>query len=107
VDEPIAAMRFIAQRAGQRISVNDVAEAAGASRRTLETRFEKHLGRTVATEIHRGRVDWAKRLLASSAESIAQIGGLTCIGTPQKFARVLSPGRRRLAARVPKSVCRQ
>jgi len=90
VDEQVvsAAMQFIAQHASQRISVADVAAAVSVSRRTLENRFEKHLGRTVAAEIRRVRLEQAKRLLASSDESIARIGRLTGIGTPQQFARV-------------------
>lgn len=83
-----AAMQFIAQNARRRIGVEDVARAASASRRTLEQRFEKHLGRTVAAEIRRVRLDQAKRLLAGSNESIAAIGRLTGIGGAQQFSRV-------------------
>ena len=90
IDEEIvsAAMQYISQSARHDINVDDVATAAGTSRRTLETRFEKHLGRTVAAEIRRVRLEHAKRLLASSDESIGRIGRLTGIGEPQQFSRV-------------------
>ncbi len=90
VDEEIvsSAMQYIARHSRQRLGVDDVAQAVGTSRRTLETRFETRLGRSVGAEIRRVRLDQAKRLLASSDESIKQIARLTGIGTAQQFARV-------------------
>ncbi len=90
VDEEIVsvAMQFIAQNSKRPIGVDDVALAVGASRRTLEMRFEKHLGRSVAAEVRRVRLEQAKRLLASGTEPIAQVARLAGLGTPQQFARV-------------------
>ena len=58
LDDPeiITAMRFIRNHAGQRIRVRDVAEFVGFSRRTLEVRFQKALGRSLNAEIQRVRL---------------------------------------------------
>jgi LacI family transcriptional regulator len=90
VDEEIvsSAIQFISKHNDRAISVDEVAVAVGVSRRTLEMRFEKHVGRSVAAEIRRMRIDQAKRLLASSEVSIFTVASLTGIGTPQQFARL-------------------
>ncbi|NQU22801.1 MAG: helix-turn-helix transcriptional regulator [Candidatus Nealsonbacteria bacterium] len=90
VDEEIVstAIQFILQNAQKSVGVDEVAAAACTSRRTLETRFEQHLGRTVSAEIRRVRIDHAKRLLAGSKMSIAQIAQVVGFGTAQYMARV-------------------
>ena len=90
VDEAIvaAAMQFISRNVSRPISVANVADAVGTARRTLELRFEKHVGRSVAAEIRRVRMDHAQRLLAGSEMSIAQVAQQSGIGTAQHFARL-------------------
>ena len=90
VDEPIvsAAMRFIAQNVRHSIGVQDVALAAGASRRTLEQRFQAHLHRSVGAEIRRVRIEHAKRLITGSKLTFSQIANLVGFATPQYMARV-------------------
>ena len=75
VDDEVvaAAMRFIEQSAKQDIDVNDVADAAGVSRRTLERRFREGCGRSVAKEIRRLRILKAKRLLIETDMQVKQI----------------------------------
>jgi LacI family transcriptional regulator len=67
------ALTFLKARSGEDIGVNDVAEAAGLSRRQLERRFRDALGRTVLNEIHRLRVERALKLLAESNMKIDTI----------------------------------
>jgi LacI family transcriptional regulator len=68
-----SALRFIRAHAAEPIEVADVIEAAGVSRRTLETRFRRLLGRTPAFELRRVRMQLAKRLLAETNEPITNI----------------------------------
>jgi len=73
-DETVAAaLTFIAAHSHEAIGVEDVARAASTSRRTLEYRFREHLGRAVAEEIRRLRIERAKRQLISTDQRIKQI----------------------------------
>lgn len=65
VDDPevAAAARFIRERALSGIKVADVLEAVPMSRRVLESRFQKLLGRTPHDEITRVQIENVKRLL--------------------------------------------
>jgi len=60
------ALRFISEHSHERIWVPDVARSVQSTRRTLERRFRAALGRTVAKEITRMRVERLKRLLVES-----------------------------------------
>jgi LacI family transcriptional regulator len=69
------AVRIIRESACGDLNVSDIAEDVGISRRVLESRFLKHLGRSPKSEIMRVRIETAKRLLAQtdkSSESIAR-----------------------------------
>lgn len=74
------AVSFIRSHHGEQISVDDVADAANCSRRTLERRFRAALDRTIHEEVARQRLAHARRLLAETdadLESIAQRSGFT------------------------------
>ena len=74
------ALRFIATRFAEAITVPDVARVAGLNRRTMEKRFRSVLGRTPAEEIRRVRVDGAKELLRNvelSIDVIAEMCGFS------------------------------
>ncbi len=60
------ALQFIRDHARHNLSVNDVREDVGVSRRTLERRFFAALRRTVLEEITRCHLERAKRLLLES-----------------------------------------
>lgn len=65
---------------GEPISVDDIADAAGCSRRTLERRFRGALDRTVHEELARQRLAHARRLLVETdadLETIARKTGFT------------------------------
>jgi LacI family transcriptional regulator len=68
------ALRFIRDHAREPISVPDVAQAAGLSRRVLEKRFQQELRRSVLREIRRVRVAQICRMLVETNQSISQIG---------------------------------
>jgi LacI family transcriptional regulator len=76
--EVAAALRFIRDFAKRSISVDDVAEQAGVSRRWLEIRFRRVLRRSVRDEIQRVRLVYTKQLLLETnlpAERIAHLAG--------------------------------
>lgn len=68
IDDPIVseALRYVREHGAERMGVLDVVRHLDVSRSTLETRFKKHLGRTVHDEIQRVRLDVARRLLTTS-----------------------------------------
>lgn len=61
-----ACMRFIRDNADKPIRVNDIVKTLGLSRRMLEIRFRKAVGRSVNDEIQRVHLERAKRLLVDS-----------------------------------------
>ncbi len=60
------ALRFIAENGHERIEVKHVVEAVATNRRTLERRFRKSVGRTIAGEITRLRLERAKRRMVET-----------------------------------------
>ncbi|MFW6065317.1 MAG: substrate-binding domain-containing protein [Planctomycetota bacterium] len=64
--EVAKALRFIRGNAGEQIGVRDVLAACSVSRRVLERRFQKALGRSPLDEIIRVRIERAKEILAGT-----------------------------------------
>jgi LacI family transcriptional regulator len=100
IDDPevAAAVRFIRERACDRINVEDVLRAVPISRRILESRFLKQLGRTPHDEILRVKIDRVKRLLSDTdlpMNTIAQLAGFSgedYLGVAFKRSVGISPG---------------
>jgi LacI family transcriptional regulator, galactose operon repressor len=67
------ALSFIHRHRARNITVGDVAAAVGVSRRNLEVKFRKTVGRTILAEIQRVRLDHAKRMLRETDLPIPQI----------------------------------
>jgi LacI family transcriptional regulator len=86
--EVALAVRFIRERACERIKVPQVAAAANLSRRVLERRFQEHLGRTPKEEILRVRIERAKILLDSSDLAIELIAKRSGFASFKNFATV-------------------
>lgn len=72
-----AAVRFIRSHATEGINVDDVLRAVPLSRRVLEARFKKLLGRTPHEEITRVRIDRVRQLLAETDLPLAAIAHRT------------------------------
>ena len=70
-DDPIVAkaLRFIAENGHERMNVSDIASAVAITRRTLERKFRDSLGRSIAEEIARLRIERAKRLMVETEDS--------------------------------------
>jgi LacI family transcriptional regulator len=81
------AMRFIRESYSKPISVASVADAVLMSRRSLEKRFRRVLGRSVLEEIQIVRIETAKRLLLESEHSTAKVAQLSGFGSVDYFIR--------------------
>ena len=69
----VSALQFIRENAFRTINVCDVVAATTISRRSLEGRFNRLIGRTLHEEIWQAHFDLATRLLASSDLSLQEI----------------------------------
>ena len=67
------AVKFIKKNYSNPITIEDIIECTGLSKRGIEKAFEKHLGRSPASELRRVRLNEAKRLLAETDEKIDSI----------------------------------
>jgi LacI family transcriptional regulator, galactose operon repressor len=66
-------LRFIWEHSHEPISVKDLVGVAAMSRRSLHTAFLQHLGRTPGQELHRVRIERAKRLLGRRDQKVETI----------------------------------
>jgi LacI family transcriptional regulator len=83
----VQAMQFIRDFACDGIDVLRVAEEVGLSRRVLERRFFRFLGRTPKAEIMRNRIDRAKMLLAQTDKSRESIARKCGFASPEYFSK--------------------
>lgn len=81
------ALRFVRNNVNRPISVDEVARAAGASRRVLERRFRERLGRSVLHEIRRVRTNEIARLLVETTWSISRIADTLGFEDDRHFSR--------------------
>lgn len=74
-DDPLAveALRFIADHCHEAIRVEDVLEAVGVSRTSLEVRLKRATGKTPQLAIFNAQVNRAKKMLINSDLTVAQI----------------------------------
>jgi len=75
--EVAIAVRFIRENAWKGINVNDVLREVPLSRRVLENRFLKILGRTPHEEITRLKIDRVKQLLTETDLPLSEIARRT------------------------------
>lgn len=71
--EVAQALRFIRERFDRPIGVPDVLRKVVVRRRALEQAFRQQLGHTILQEIHRVRIEHAKRLLSSTDLSMPEV----------------------------------
>jgi LacI family transcriptional regulator len=69
----VKALQFIKEHFHEPITLEDIGEYAGMSKRGMEKAFLKHLGISPATELRRVRLDNAKRLLVETTDKISAI----------------------------------
>ncbi len=99
IDDPLVvrALKMIRDSRRDGVTVSDIHEAIPASRRSLELRFRKAVGRSIGEEIERVRIEWAKQLLRDTNWSIEKVAASAHFpGAPQmwrifKWVTGLSP----------------
>jgi LacI family transcriptional regulator len=78
-----AAVAFMHANLRGEIRMSDLARMAGVSRRSLELRFNEHLGTSPAAFLLRARLDRVRVLLAETAMSVAEIAAESGFGAPE------------------------
>lgn len=81
-------IRFIRAHAYEPITVRDVLRAVPVSRRSIEKRFLRTLGRTPAAEIRRMRIERVKELLEHTDLPMPQIAAASGFGTPEYMSTI-------------------
>jgi len=84
----LKALGFIRTRASQPIKVDDVAVYAGVSRRLLEMKFQKVLGRSPASEIRRAHFERARELLIGTDLPIPEVAASSGFCSPEYMSGV-------------------
>ncbi len=90
VDDPVVAeaLRFIREHFAEKIAVSDLVRRVLVSRRTLELRFEKVVGRSPYEEIERVRLLRARELLVHTDMKIASISAKAGFASAQYMHQV-------------------
>jgi AraC-like DNA-binding protein len=79
------AMALIWTRGHRTISVDQIAEAVGVTRRTLERRFRKSIGHPIVEEIIGSRLNRAKRLLQETDMSVKVVSQLSGFSSEERM----------------------
>jgi LacI family transcriptional regulator len=87
------ALQFVRDHGRTSSSVNEVAHAAGLSRRALEKLFRQHLGRSILEEIRRVRTDHMARLLVETDLPVTAIAEMLGFADSHHFARYFRSGK--------------
>jgi LacI family transcriptional regulator len=83
-----AALRLIQDKACGGVDVGAIARQAGLSRRSLEVKFRRVLGRSPLQEIRRVRIERVRQLLVETDLTLEQIAELTAFPNSQRMAVV-------------------
>ncbi len=79
----VKALNFIRQNVSRIVRIGEVAAHAGVSRRLLQQKFLRILGRTPSAHIRRAHLDRARTLLAETSLSIDQVAEASGFGSPE------------------------
>ncbi len=82
------AVRFIWNHSHRELTVGDVVNELPLTRRSLERRFHRALGRTILEEITRCRVERVKRLLEETEMPIKQVAATAGFSSAQRLTKV-------------------
>lgn len=85
-----AALQYIHSNAVSSLSIDGIVRDIAISRRTLEVKFRKILGKSILDEIQRVRLERSKRLLQETEMSIPKIAFDVGFNTPSYFIQVFS-----------------
>ncbi len=74
VDEIVRkSLDYISRNLDRHITIDQIASEVGASTRTLQRKFYKHLGRAPSAELRRLRISLAKRLLGDEEKTVKEV----------------------------------
>ena len=92
VDDPFVAnaLRFISENGHERIQVDEVVFFSGTNRRTLERKFRVSMGRSIAEEISRLRIERSKRLMMETDASFKSLAVDLGFRNADHFCKVFS-----------------
>ncbi len=79
-------LRRLRECRGDPVLVDDVVRGLELSRRSAERRFRAVVGRGIAAELRRSRIEHAKGLLADTALSVTDVAARSGFTSPQRFA---------------------
>lgn len=103
--EVAQALRYIHENAGRPMRVDQIVHSLAVSRRALEIRFQRAVGRSIHDEIQRAHLERAKRLLRESDLPLPGVAEASGFATPSYLAQVfrqqtgLTPARYRRQVR--------
>jgi LacI family transcriptional regulator len=86
--EVTQALRYIHENAGRPLRVDEIVKPLAVSRRALEIRFQRAVGRSLHDEIQRMHLERAKRLLRESDLPLANVAEASGFTTPSYLAQV-------------------
>lgn len=90
-DEAVSdALRYISKNYRKPIQIQDVVNATTVSRRVLESRFKKNLGKTIHDEIVRIRINHTLEMLVDTNFTISQISYLLGFSHPKRLNEIFS-----------------
>jgi LacI family transcriptional regulator len=78
-------LRLMMRHLDQRLTVREMAEHIQVSERTLETKFQRSLGRSPSEEMARLRVERAKQLLVDTDKSVQAVAFDSGFATSSHF----------------------
>ena len=84
------ALRFMAENSHERIEVKDVVAAVATNRRSLERRFRESIGRSIAEEITRLRIERAKRRIVETDAPLKHVATECGFRNADHFYKVFS-----------------
>lgn len=83
-----AAVAFIRKNAKRSIGVQDIVKHTAVSRRSLEIRFQRSLGRSIRDEIESVRLEWTKQLLVETDLPLGKIADCAGFGSQTYLSKV-------------------
>lgn len=81
------AIRYIAENFTKQINSDDVAAATGISKRPLQDRFTRHIGRSIHEQISQKRIGHAKKLLRDTDYKTVHIAIECGFGSRERFSK--------------------
>lgn len=81
------ALRFMWDHITEDLSVDQIAEQVGVSRRTLEVSFQRDLGRGINAEFQRRRLEKGRDLLLETNWQVAHVAEFLGFSSPKYFAK--------------------